>query len=185
MDLIFFLVYPFYYCLDKKRSNFEDELESNEVTDEILLKGFLEILTVLLIIHSLLKLGELTQTIEICRRTYNIIKNCLLDSLKLMIISGVIIACFGVINQELSPNKIGFGESVVQVYDQSFSFEFSNIEENSDQVKNFSIIVRLFQQFIFPIILHNIIFSSLIQSYDQALCKDFEHYHLFKASVNL
>jgi hypothetical protein len=35
-------------------------MDSNEITDELLSKGFSEILTVLLIIHSILKLGELT-----------------------------------------------------------------------------------------------------------------------------
>lgn len=91
-------MYPLYYVLDKQRSGIEDLLESNEIFNEVLTKGFLEILTVLLIVHSMFKLGELTQSIDICRRTNLIIKNCMLDALMLTIITGMIIGCFGVIN---------------------------------------------------------------------------------------
>ena len=55
----------------------------------------------------------------------------MVDAFKLSIILGIVIGVFGVINQVLSPSKIELGESVVQVYDQSFSFEFVENSENS------------------------------------------------------
>lgn len=129
---MFFLLYPLYYILDKQRKNVQSLIEDpNQLTEEVLSKGFFEILTVLLIIHSLVKFGELTQSIDIFRRTYLTVRKCMVDAFKLSIILGIVIGVFGVINQVLSPSKIELGESVVQVYDQSFSFEFVENSENS------------------------------------------------------
>ena len=61
LDLVMFTAYTLYYCLSKYNSNVETLLsETDEVGDEFLSKGFLEILTVLLIVHSIYKLGELS-----------------------------------------------------------------------------------------------------------------------------
>ena len=99
LDLVFFTVYTLYYCLSKYNDNLEKLLSETEtVGDEVLSKGFLEILSVLLIIHSIFKLGELSQSLEICRRTILIFKKCFVDSFKLIVIIAIILGAFGVVN---------------------------------------------------------------------------------------
>jgi hypothetical protein len=113
LDMIFFAAYTLYYFLQGKKSSLETLLEStDEVGEEVLSNGFLQILTVLLIFHSIFKLGELIQSVELFRKTSMIIKCCFVDMVKLVGVLFIIIAAFGAVNQVLSQKKIGFGESM-------------------------------------------------------------------------
>ena len=124
LDIVFFAAYTLYYFLHGKKSSLETLLESaDEVGEEVLSNGFLQILTVLLIFHSIFKLGELIQSIELFRKTSMIIKCCFVDVIKLIGVLIVIIGAFGAVNQVLSQEPIGFGESMTQVYESSFSFD--------------------------------------------------------------
>jgi hypothetical protein len=109
----------------------DDSNVAKGVQDEILSKGFYDILTVLMMIHSIFKLGELCQNFELCRRSYNIFKKCLIDSLRLTAIIAIIAGAFAGINQVLNPKKIEFWDSVTEVYDQSFSLDFVSSSANS------------------------------------------------------
>jgi hypothetical protein len=186
VDCLFCLGYGLFYCLQTDESIFVNLLkDQSEIQDEVLSKGFFEILTVILIIHSIFKLGELCQIFEGCRRAYLISKRCIDESLRLTAIIGIVAVALGVINAVLDPNEIGFETSLTNVYQNSFSLDFLDNSENSTQVKIFVSIVRLFQQFIIPVVLLNLIFNTLTHCYDQALSDDFEQFHHFKAQMNL
>ena len=114
-----------------------------------------------MMIHSIFKLGELCQNFELCRRSYNNFKKCLIDSLRLTAIIAIIAGAFAGINQVLNPKKIEFWDSVTEVYDQSFSLDFVSSSANSTQVRNFLILMRLMQQFILPMVLLNLVFTTL------------------------
>lgn len=52
-----------------------------------------------------------------------IIKCCFVDVVKLIGVLFVIIGAFSAVNQVLSQETIGFGESMTQIYESSFSFD--------------------------------------------------------------
>jgi hypothetical protein len=94
-----------------------------------------------------------------------IIKCCFVDVVKLISVLIVIIGAFGAVNQVLSQEPIGFGESMTQVYESSFSFDLVD-QQDSGQIQYFSVLVKLLQQFIVPVILINLVITTLVQSYD-------------------
>lgn len=112
---------------------------------EVKSRGFLEIITVILFIHSLFKLAEVTWIFDKSRQMSLIMKNSITEMLKLVTFIFAVNCAFGAINQVLNPGEVDLYTSVQQVFENSFSFDFIDENENSDQVRNFMYIVRVCQ----------------------------------------
>ena len=69
-------------------------------------------LIAILIIHSIVKLGELTQSFDLCRRTSTIINYCLIDLIRLGAVLAIVIGAVAIVNQVLSPNAIRISDSL-------------------------------------------------------------------------
>ena len=129
-DAIFFPWYTVFYVLFYQRNQVKDalEVEDGEVMaglkEEVSSQGFFEILTVVLIVHSLIKLAEVTMTIDRSRQMSLIIRNSFVEMIKLLIFILAINGVFGSINQVLNPGEHTLYGSIKLVFENSFSFDF-------------------------------------------------------------
>lgn len=80
-DLSFFIGYTLFYCFRDQET------------------PCVKALTVLLIFHSIVKLGEISQIFETSRRANSIIMGCIVDLIKIAGVVAVILGAFGAINQ--------------------------------------------------------------------------------------